>query len=82
MPKERDKSGREPAIARLAANQHGVVTTSQLLGAGLLPSGITDRVAAGRLHRVHRAVYAVGHRQLSERGRWMAPSWPAVKAPS
>jgi very-short-patch-repair endonuclease len=72
MPKELDKSGPDAAIARLAANQHGVVTTSQLLDAGLLSSGITDRLAAGRLHRVHRRVYAVGHRRLSERGRWMA----------
>jgi very-short-patch-repair endonuclease len=72
MPKELDKSGRDAAIARLAAKQHGVVTTSQLLGTGLLPSGITDRLAAGRLYRVHRRVYAVGHRRLSDRGRWVA----------
>jgi very-short-patch-repair endonuclease len=29
-------------------------------------------VRAGRLHRVHRGVYAVGHRRLSNEGRWMA----------
>jgi very-short-patch-repair endonuclease len=72
MPKERDNSRPDGTIARLAANQHGVVTTAQLLGAGLLASGITDRLAAGRLHRIHRSVYAVGHTRLSERGRWMA----------
>ena len=27
---------------------------------------------AGRLHRVHRGVYAVGHPGLSSEGRWMA----------
>jgi hypothetical protein len=40
------------------------------LGAG------EDRVdrwlAAGRLHRLHVGVYAVGHRALAPRGRWMA----------
>jgi very-short-patch-repair endonuclease len=72
MPKKRDKSRADVAIARLAANQHGVITSRQLLGAGLQYSGITDRLAAGRLHRVHRRVYAVGHAHLSDRGRWMA----------
>jgi very-short-patch-repair endonuclease len=72
MPKERDKSRPDSAIARIAANQHGVVTTEQLLSAGLLSSGITDRLSTGRLHRIHRRVYAVGHRRLSDRGRWMA----------
>ena len=72
MPKERDKSRPDRVVARIAARQHGVVTTGQLLRAGLLASGITDRVRAGRLHRIRRGVYAVGHRQLSEHGRWMA----------
>ncbi len=30
------------------------------------------RLAAGRLHRVHRGVYAVGHSVLGIEGRWMA----------
>lgn len=33
---------------------------------------MTRRVQAGRLHRLHRGVYAVGHRSLSWRGRWLA----------
>jgi very-short-patch-repair endonuclease len=33
---------------------------------------IDRRVRRGRLHVVHRGVYAVGHRVLSPRGRWMA----------
>jgi hypothetical protein len=33
---------------------------------------VTRRVQAGRLHRLHRGVYAVGHRSLSWRGRWLA----------
>jgi very-short-patch-repair endonuclease len=33
---------------------------------------ISRRVEAGRLHRLHRGVYAVGHRRLSDQGKWMA----------
>ncbi len=59
-------------LAQVAARQHGVVTTSQLLQVGIDKSGVERRVCAGRLHRVHRGVYAVGHRALSREGRWMA----------
>ncbi|MGH2984486.1 MAG: type IV toxin-antitoxin system AbiEi family antitoxin domain-containing protein [Solirubrobacterales bacterium] len=72
MPKEGAKRRREAAIVRTAARQHGVVTFAQLRAAGVLSSGIADRVAAGRLHRVHRGVYAVGHSGLSQDGRWLA----------
>lgn len=60
------------ALARLAERQHGVVALSQLKGLGLSPSGVRTRVAAGRLHRVHRGVYAVGHSILKNEGRWLA----------
>jgi hypothetical protein len=59
-------------IAALAARQEGVVARLQLLALGLHPRAISRRVAAGRLHPVHRGVYAVGHRVLGPRGRWMA----------
>lgn len=72
MPKELTKRPADGEVARLAARQHGVVTTKQLLSVGLLQSGISDRVSAGRLHRVHRGVYAVGHAALANEGRWMA----------
>jgi predicted transcriptional regulator of viral defense system len=49
-----------------------VITFEQLLAAGLSPAGITRRVQAGRLHRIHKGVYAVGHRGLSREGWWMA----------
>jgi very-short-patch-repair endonuclease len=39
---------------------------------GYSRSGIARRVERRRLLRVHRAVYAVGHRRLSIYGRWMA----------
>jgi very-short-patch-repair endonuclease len=52
------------SIAALATAQHGVVAQAQLVSAGLTPSAISRRVAAGRLHRLHRGVYAVGHTAL------------------
>jgi len=59
-------------VARIAARQHGIASIHQLLGAGLSMGGVRRRVAAGRLHRLYRGVYAVGHAGLSNEGRWMA----------
>src|SRR3954470_9975952 len=59
-------------IARLAARQHGVVARAQLLDLGLDRGHIGRAVGAGHLHRLHRGVYAVGHRAVTDRGRWMA----------
>jgi very-short-patch-repair endonuclease len=64
--------GADAALARIAARQHGVVSAQQLYAAGLLPSGVSDRVRAARLHRIHRGVYAVGHPNIGNEGRWMA----------
>jgi very-short-patch-repair endonuclease len=44
----------------VAAAQHGVVTTAQLLDAGLCGPSIAHRVANGWLRRLHRGVYVVG----------------------
>ena len=59
-------------IAALAAAQHGVVERGQLTALGLSESAVGRRVATGRLHRVHRAVYAVGHPVLGPNGRRLA----------
>jgi very-short-patch-repair endonuclease len=59
-------------IARLATRQHGVVSAWQLHAARIGPQRISRHVSAGRLHRVHRGVYAVGHTNLSFEGRCMA----------
>jgi hypothetical protein len=59
-------------VAVIAGRQHGVVTVAQLREAGVDKYGVRDRVRSGRLHRLHRGVYAVGHRSLSWRGRWLA----------
>ena len=59
-------------IAALAAKQHGVVAIRQLAHLGLNTHLVDRRVTAGRLHRVHQGVYAVGHAQLTIRGKFMA----------
>src|SRR4051794_39640094 len=69
MREEGRDLGPDAAIAELAARQHSVVGRAQLLAAGLRSSAIGRRVAAGRLHPLHRGVYAVGHLVLSH---WMA----------
>jgi very-short-patch-repair endonuclease len=52
-------------IARLATPQHGVVTIAQLLAAELDREAVAYRRRVGRLHLLHRGVYAVGHRPPS-----------------
>lgn len=57
---------------RLTERQYGVVTHRQLEAAGYSRSAIGRRLASGRLHAIHRGVYAVGRPELSERGRRLA----------
>jgi predicted transcriptional regulator of viral defense system len=59
-------------IAELADRQHGVVATWQLLTLGLTHDDIGYRAQTGRLHRIYRGVYAVGHRKLTRQGHRMA----------
>lgn len=58
--------------ARLATRQHGVVSRQQLLALGLSRYALDRQIAAGRLLRLHRGVYAVGHAAIGHRGTWMA----------
>jgi very-short-patch-repair endonuclease len=59
------------AVVALAARQHGVVTTAQLLSAGLSRSAIAHRVERGWLFPVFHGVYQVGP-VAAARGREMA----------
>jgi very-short-patch-repair endonuclease len=70
------QSAPDRLVARLAARQGGVASFDQLLGLGLTPRAIDGRVESGRLHQLHRGVYAVGHRSLGAEGR----RWAAVLA--
>lgn len=60
------------AVLELARAQHWVVTRVQLLELGVSTQAIGRWLRAGRLHRVHRGVYAVGRPDLPLRGRWLA----------
>jgi very-short-patch-repair endonuclease len=59
-------------IGRIAREQHGIVTSRQLIAAGLSDAAISKRVRSGKLYRIHQGVYSVGHDGLSEPERWMA----------
>src|SRR6201996_6868103 len=60
-------------VAKLAAEHQLVFTLSQLIEAGLTASGVRKRTTAGRLHRIHHAVYStVAKDQLPWRSRYMA----------
>lgn len=67
---------RERQVARLATRQHGVVARRQLLALGYGEEAIKLRLDAGRLHPLHREVFALGHPRISETGR----RWAAVLA--
>jgi hypothetical protein len=51
---------------------HGVITFEQLKDAGVTKSGIQKRVRSKRIHRIHPGVFAIGRKELSQRGLWLA----------
>jgi hypothetical protein len=63
-------------VASRAARQWGVLSTAELRDCGLTRNAIARRVKNGRLHRLHRGVYAVGHAKVPLEGCFLA----AVKA--
>jgi len=76
MRKQTSTCPPDARVAQLAQGDHGVLATSELLACGLTHAGIHRRARAGRLHRLHHGVYAVGHAAVSRKGRLLA----AVKA--
>ena len=62
----------DQAVAQIAGGQHGVVTRSELLRAGLTVTQIARRVRRGGLISQFRGVYRVGHAAPSVAARYMA----------
>ena len=63
-------------VAALAADAWGVLSIDELRACGLNDRAVLIRVRNGRLHPLHRGIYAVGHVNLSLEGQFLA----AVKA--
>lgn len=59
-------------IAAIANRQHGLVTLAQLEELGMDRRTAAARERAGRLHRVHQGVFAVGHSLLSQEAIFLA----------
>jgi len=70
-PAQRASRADRPEI-ELAERQYGVITYRQLLGCGLRDGTIDRWLRTGRLTRLHRAVYALGHSVLVPDGRRLA----------
>jgi very-short-patch-repair endonuclease/predicted transcriptional regulator of viral defense system len=71
----RNQDGPPPVdvlLARHAAALHAVASTAELRALGLSAGGIHRRVRNGRLHPIHRGVFAIGHPRLTREGRWRA----------
>ena len=60
------------AAAELAATQRGAISREQLRVCGLSDDRIDFWIATKRLHPRHRGVYALGHRRLTRKGRYVA----------
>ena len=63
-------------VARRAAERWGVLSLAELRACGLAREAVGVRVRNGRLHPLHRGVYAVGHANVPLEGGFLA----AVKA--
>lgn len=73
MAHQRDTNG-------MLDRPYGLVTIAELRNIGIDKHGVHSRIRSGRLHRIHPGVYAVGRRELSQRGLWLAAvlSYPAA----
>jgi very-short-patch-repair endonuclease len=58
--------------SKLAARQFGVLSGAQLREVGVGRGAVQNAVGAGRLHRVHHGVYALGHTLLRPEGHRLA----------
>ena len=67
-----DGSAAATSAVRRAALQFGVISRAQLLEAGLSRWTVDRWLATGRLHPLHRGVFALGHPVLAPHAREMA----------
>jgi very-short-patch-repair endonuclease len=72
---QQSKRWDERHLARLGAAQDGIVRLDELSALGLSREQRRRRIVQHRLIVMHRGVYAVGHRDVSERGRLRAAAW-------
>jgi predicted transcriptional regulator of viral defense system len=72
MAEKLGSTARERAIVDLARRQQGLLTHAQLVAIGVGRRTIDRWLTSGRLQAVHRDVYALGPRDLTKRGRWLA----------
>jgi hypothetical protein len=66
------KDDTDQRIATFAATHHGVISFAELRALGVGEDAIQHRLAMGRLHRLHKGIYSVGHMLVSRQGRWRA----------
>jgi predicted transcriptional regulator of viral defense system len=67
----RSTAPRDVRLAQLAARQYAIVNVRQLGELGFDEAAIRRRVVSGRLHRLYRGVYAIGHTVLNAHaGGW------------
>jgi hypothetical protein len=59
-------------MSALAASHHGVLARRLLIDHGVGTDTIDARLRQRRLVTVHRGVYALGHSELTDHGRWLA----------
>jgi hypothetical protein len=59
-------------LAWFGTRSHGVVTRSELLGAGVSPGAIRGRLRKGALWREYPGIYRVGHRAPSAEAKYLA----------
>jgi hypothetical protein len=65
--RDREKRGDHP-LAEIANDQDGLASLEQLREIGVTQRAAAYRAQQGRLHRVHRGVYSVGHRSYGRLG--------------
>lgn len=51
--------GLDAQLAQVAAARHLVLALEEITALGLTPRAVENRVATGRLHRIHRRVYSI-----------------------